>query len=302
MLVKLITIKSIITIGLLALTIPNAPAEPLEEVKPSLVKPQLSLPSSLIKVPPANPGEYFLPPLVADIPEGKYGDLVEWGRNIFTKTQHYGKRYAGNGLNCSNCHLSEGRQPNAAPLWAAYVKYPMYRKKTRVVVSFQERIQDCFKYSLDGLAPTLDSPEMEALVTYAHWLSTGAPTNTTLPGSGFVSIKKTRDPEVARGKELYQIQCAFCHGKDGLGQKNADRKTYMFPPVWGNDSFNRAAGLSKTKKMAQFIRANMPLGAPFSLSDQEAWDIAAYIWIQDRPYDPRKSFLSNTFISRTTGQ
>ncbi|MCP4701046.1 MAG: c-type cytochrome [Gammaproteobacteria bacterium] len=273
-----------------------------EEVRPDLVKPQLSLPSNLIKVPAVNPGEYFIPPYVADIPEDKYGDIVEWGRKIFSNTQIYGKRYTGNGLNCTSCHLSEGRQPNAAPLWAAYPKYPMYRKKTRNVVTFEERIQDCFKYSMDGIAPTVDAPEMEALVTYAHWLSTGAPVNTDLPGGGFFHVGKPEDAQAGRGKDLYDVQCAFCHGLNGKGQKHTKHKGYMFPPLWGQDSFNRAAGLSNAKTMAQFIYANMPLGASFSLGEQDAWDIAMYIWLQDRPFDPRKSVFSSLFIPVTPGQ
>jgi thiosulfate dehydrogenase len=122
--------------------------DPLE-VRPSLATPRLSLPTNLTTVPVVNPGEYFVPPYIEDIPENKYGELVKIGRNIFVNTQVYGKRYVGNGLNCSNCHLSEGRKANAAPLWGAYAMYPMYRVKNREVVTFEERIQDCFKYSLD---------------------------------------------------------------------------------------------------------------------------------------------------------
>ena len=271
-------------------------------VRPDLVKPQASLPSKLIKVPAVNPGEYFVPPYVADIPDDKYGDVVEWGRQIFTNTQQYGKRYVGNGLNCSSCHLAEGRQPNAAPLWAAYPRYPAYRTKTRNVVTYEERIQDCFEYSMNGIAPTVDSPEMEALVTYSHWLSTGAPTNTDLPGRGFGYVSKPKQAQAERGKEIYVTHCALCHGMDGLGQKHANGEDYMFPPIWGDDAYNRAAGLTKAKTLAEFIRANMPLGAPYSLSEQDAWDVAMYIWLQDRPDDPRMSWFVNMFVPVTPGQ
>lgn len=158
--------------------------DPLQ-VRPTLVQPQVSLPTRLIEVPVVNPGEYFVPPHVEDIPDDKYGDMVRWGRDIFVNTQKYGKRYVRNGLNCSNCHMAEGRQPYAAPMWAAYGMYPMYRNKNRSVITIQERIQDCFKYSLDGIAPTLDAPELEAIVTYMHWLSKEVPIGVSLPGRGF---------------------------------------------------------------------------------------------------------------------
>ena len=38
---------------------------------------------------------------------------------------------------------------------------------------------------------------------------------------------------------------------------------------------------------AAFIKANMPLGQGGTLTDQQAWDVAAYINSQPRPPDPR---------------
>ena len=38
---------------------------------------------------------------------------------------------------------------------------------------------------------------------------------------------------------------------------------------------------------ASFIKHNMPLGRPGSLSDQQAWDVAAWINRHERPQDPR---------------
>lgn len=277
-----------------------AELDPLE-VRPSLVEPRVSLPSNLITVPVVNPGEFFVPPMVDDIPDDKTGDMIRLGRLIFTETQVYGKRFAGNGLNCTSCHLSEGRQPYAAPLWSAYPKYPVMRNKTKTVVTWEERVQDCFRYSLDGIAPAVDSPEMKALTTYAKWLSTGAPIGVNLPGGGFANIKKTHDPTPDNGEIIYHTQCAICHGEDGKGMKNTNGIGYMFPPLWGMDSFNRAAGLNKVKTAAQFIKANMPLGAGYTLTDDEALDVAAYMWINFRPDDPRTTFMMNRFAPKPGG-
>ena len=274
--------------------------DPLE-VRPSLVVPRVTLPSNLITVPVVSPGEFFVPPMVDDIPDDKTGDMIRMGRDIFVNTQKYGARYAGNGLNCVSCHMAEGRQPYAAPLWAAYGLYPVVRNKTKKVVTFEERIQSCFKYSLDGIAPTVDAPEMTALVTYAKWLSTGVPIGVSMPGRGFANIKKTHDPSTIEGEIIYNTQCAMCHGANGEGQKNTNGVGYMFPPLWGMDSFNRAAGLSKVKTAAQFIKANMPLGSGYTLNDDEALDVAAYIWIHFRPDDPRKSFFLNRFGEKPGG-
>jgi len=294
----------IIVTGLSLLTVSAVQvAEEIDplEVRPSLVEPRVSLPSNLITVPVVSPGEFFVPPLVDDIPDDKTGDMIRLGRDIFTNTQVYGKRFAGNGLNCTSCHLSEGRQPFAAPLWAAYTIYPVVRNKTKKVVTWEERVQDCFRFSLDGIAPAVDSPEMTALTTYAKWLATGAPVGISLPGRGFANIKKTEDPSPIDGEIIYQAQCALCHGENGEGQRNANGIGYMFPPLWGMDSFNRAAGLNKVKTAAQFIKANMPLGAGYTLTDDEALDVASYMWINFRPDDPRTTFMMNRFAPKPGG-
>ncbi|HHZ88802.1 MAG TPA: c-type cytochrome [Chromatiaceae bacterium] len=276
-----------------------AEIDPLE-VRPTLVQPAVSLPTNLVTVPVVNPGEFFMPPNFDDIPDDKTGDMVRLGRNIFTNTQEYGARYVGNGLNCVSCHLSEGRQPYAGPLWAAVGMFPISRNKNRRVVTYEERIQDCFKYSLDGIAPTVDSPEMIALVTYSKWLATGVPIGVSMPGRGFATIKKTHDPDSIDGEIVYRNKCAMCHGDNGEGQKHADG-SYMFPPLWGLDSFNRAAGMNKVKTAATFIKANMPLGSGYTLSDDEALDVAVYMWIHFRPDDPRQSFLMNRFGAKPGG-
>jgi len=62
---------------------------------------------------------------------------------------------------------------------------------------------------------------------------------------------------------------------------------YSFPPVWGRDSYNGGAGMHTIATAAAFIKANMPLGQGNTLTDQQAWDLAAFINAQPRPPDPR---------------
>lgn len=262
---------------------------------------QLEREKAIRQIPAINPGEYFVPPELVDIPTSKYGEMVNLGRNIFVDTQHYAKRYVGNGLNCSNCHLQEGRKPFAAPLWSSYPNFPEFRNKTRSVVTFEERVQDCFRYSMNGIAPTLDSPEIKAITTYAHWLSKGAPVNNELPGRGFARLSKPRDPTPVNGEKIFKEQCAVCHGPDGMGRKFTQRSGYMFPPLWGKDSANRAAGMSTVKGCAQFVKANMPLGKGWTLTDMESWDVCTYIWLQDRPWDPRFGWYFNIFAPPSGG-
>jgi thiosulfate dehydrogenase len=65
-----------------------------------------------------------------------------------------------------------------------------------------------------------------------------------------------------------------------------DARGYEFPPLWGPDSFNAAAGMNDSRNIVGFIRRNMPRGIDPrhpQLTWQEAWDVAAYIRAQPRP-------------------
>ncbi|MGY3038483.1 thiosulfate dehydrogenase [Rhodanobacter sp. TND4EL1] len=252
-------------------------------------------PATTAKVDATSNEKPFSPPLESDIPSGPFGDVVRQGRDIFLHTSEYAKPYVGNGLSCSNCHLDAGRQANSAPLWAAYTAYPQYRKKNGHVNSFGERLQGCFKYSMNGKAPPLDSKEMLALETYAYWMSTGVPIGAKMAGAGYPKkgFKPPQPADYARGKTVYERSCALCHGADGQGQQVAGKN--VFPPLWGPDSFNWGAGMHQLDNAAAFIKANMPLSRGGTLSDQDAWDVAMYMDAHERPQDPRyKGNLSET--------
>ncbi len=55
----------------------------------------------------------------------------------------------------------------------------------------------------------------------------------------------------------------------------------------GDNSYNWGAGMTRIFTAASFIKNNMPLGKPGSLSDQEAWNVAYFVNSQERPQDPR---------------
>jgi cytochrome c len=81
-----------------------------QDIRVSLKPPEVTLPTRLTEVFVADPRDKrFMPPRLSELPNDAYGDLVRRGRNIFVDTQRHAKPYVGNGLNCSNCHLSEGR-------------------------------------------------------------------------------------------------------------------------------------------------------------------------------------------------
>ena len=76
----------------------------------------------------------------------------------------------------------------------------------------------------------------------------------------------------------------MCHGSDGSGLLATANPIhgYVFPPLWGPDSFNDGAGMHRVLTAARFIKARMPLGRP-DLTDDEAFDVAAFINSKPRP-------------------
>ena len=241
---------------------------------------------SQLKVPPASQAPVFMPPAQSELPDNAFGKMVRDGYALFVDTQRLAPAYVGNGMKCSNCHLDQGRMAHSAPLWGAYPMYPAYRKKNDKVNTYAERIQGCFQFSMNGKAPAADSHEISVLSVYSYWLASKAQIGVEPPGRGYPDVAQPAGGyDIARGKQVYQQQCALCHGADGEGQKVAD--DYVMPPLWGKDSYNWGAGMHRINTAASFIKYNMPLGKPGSLSDQQAWDVAAYINKHERPQDPR---------------
>jgi thiosulfate dehydrogenase len=237
----------------------------------------------------------FAPPSLDSIPEGPEGDAIRRGRAIFLNTGTAARPYVGSGLTCGNCHLDEGRKPDASPMWAAWGMYPAYRAKNDQINTMEDRIRGCFVYSMNaqaspaGIPPPYGDDIYRDLQIYFAWLAQGVPTGKSMPGRGFLALSEPElAPDPARGRAVYDEQCSACHQPDGQGLRNDDG-TYAFPPLWGDHSFNWGAGMSRTKDAAGFIKANMPLGQDNTLSDQQAWDVAAFVTTRERPRDPRQT-------------
>lgn len=213
--------------------------------------------------------------------------VIRRGHDLFTNTQQLRGKNVFNDMNCSSCHLGEGRQPFSSPVWPAAVVLPNFRPKNNHVNNLEERIAGCFAYSMNGVPPEYGSDDMLALSAYHQWLARGVPMYPDQPiyGRGFPAPARPENISYVDGETLYMEQCAICHAKDGSGYYQGNE--YVFPAPWGDGSNNWGAGIARIFSMAGFIKNNMPLGKPLSLSDQEAWDLAYYISSQERPQDPR---------------
>lgn len=238
--------------------------------------------------PPSLPGSWPLTaPDRATLPEGALGDAVRRGETLVTRTREELPENVGNGLHCTSCHLQGGTVAGAGP-WVGIVgMFPEFRSRNAKVNVLQDRVNDCFERSMDGKALPADSPDMTAIVAYMTWLSRGVPVGVPIEGRGFVRIKDPPTPNTENGKAIYARLCSSCHGVDGQGLDGPDG-AYLYPALWGDRSFNVGAGMARLDTAAAFVRWNMPLGQGGTLTDQEAYDVAAFFTTQPRPGFARK--------------
>jgi thiosulfate dehydrogenase len=223
----------------------------------------------------------FAPPSPETIPGDLRGEQIRLGYLMVAKTQEYGKRYVGNALSCTNCHLDAGLNPNTASFVGISVLYPEYRARADRKMSLADRINECFERSMNGKSLPPDSVKLTAIVAYIEWLSQSMPPGSAVPWRGIPSLTVARQPDPLNGKKVFEKKCVFCHGSDGQG-------TMAAPPVWGPRSYNIGAGMARISVAASFIKANMPRGWGWTVTDDEAIDAAAYINTQPRPDFPGK--------------
>ena len=249
-------------------------------------------------------------PDIDALPDDDWGRAVRYGRDLVSKTSSLigpevanpEHRFAGNNLNCQSCHLEAGTKEFGLPFQGVYADFPNYRARSGTVATIEERIQGCMVRSMNGKALPPGGTEMTALVAYLKFLSIGHTVGAPTPGRGAGSIAElTRAADPKRGAAIYAVTCAACHGQNGQGQrvgKAGDAQGYAFPPLWGPDSFNNGAGMSRLIVAANFIHANMPNGTDWqhpALSVEDAWDVAAHIDAQARP---QKAHLEQDYPRR----
>jgi len=258
--------------------------------------------------PPPPPEDGFagtwIAPDEADIPNTPEGDMIRYGKLLLTETYKYlGAESAmpiiGSKVACTNCHLDNGTAAYGGPWSVVSLKYAdpgIFSSRTNEYRNVPVRINGCMQRSMNSIDSRQlpeDSYEMQSIIAYFDWLATGMQVDDwrLVEGQGFVKalpdMDRAADP--VRGRQLYEKQCLPCHGNNGEGVWNPDTQAYVFPALWGPDTFNNGAGMYRLRTGVRFVKGNMPYGRvdatnPESqLSDEDAWDVMSYVISEERP-------------------
>jgi thiosulfate dehydrogenase len=229
---------------------------------------------------------------------------AEYGRQILRETasilgpEHADpeQRYSGTHMACASCHIDTGTEPGTLSLLQTSTRYPRFSGRDGGDRDLRDRINGCMQRSMNGRALPRDSIEMIAMEAYIldlgnQFAAMGQTRRSPHEPPAFQEPQRAAD--VDAGELVYEERCQVCHGDQGAGLKATLNLEdgYLFPPLWGPDSYNNGAGMTRVLTAGRFIKARMPLGKA-DLSDDQAYDVAAYINSHSRP---EKSGLENDF-------
>jgi thiosulfate dehydrogenase len=235
---------------------------------------------------------------VSQAPDGPSGTRLPtaaYGRLLLDDTAAYlgpdhpdpEMQYTGTSMSCASCHLGTGTQPGTLSLLQAAGNYPDFSGREGRDRDLQDRINGCMQRSMNGRPLPRDGVEILAMVAYIQdlgeqYAAMGDTRRAATEQPRFAEPDRAAD--VDRGREVFDERCAVCHGADGLGLAAAGdpREGYLFPPLWGPDSYNNGAGMHRVLTAAKFIKARMPFGEA-DLANDDAYDVAAYINSHPRP-------------------
>lgn len=239
-------------------------------------------------------GETWVAPDSNGIPISKEGELIKYGRQLVTRTGAYfgpngSVSTSANGMNCQNCHLNAGTRLWANTYSAVHANYPKFRRRSGTIENLEKRINDCMLRSMNGSELDPKSKEMKAMIAYIEWVGHEVKDGETPVGATIDPVPfLDRPANPVLGKLAFKKNCVTCHGVQGQGKLHLDGVTYEYPPLWGPHSYTTAAGMYRLTKLSGFIKSNMPYllsshDTPV-LTDEEAWDIAAFINSMPRPH------------------
>ncbi len=285
---KLLLVIIVMVIGIVSIPFilfyTNQPGKPEKQTQ------QVPASSGTLKTDATN---YWTAPDINTISDTKQKEQVAYGKELIAHTARYlgpngSVMKISNGMNCQNCHLQAGTAVFGNNYGSVASLYPKFRARSGGIEDIYKRVNDCFERSLNGKALNTKSKEMQAIVSYINFVGSNVEKGKKAEGSGFKELTwLDRAVDTAKGMAVYTAKCQSCHQANGEGTFTADKTEYTYPALWGKNSFNDGAGLYRISNFAKYIKYNMPQGVTHlypQLTDEEAWDVAAFVITQNRPH------------------
>lgn len=236
---------------------------------------------------------YWIAPDFHSIEDTILQNRVAYGEELIKHTAvylgpHGTVSQTTNGLNCQNCHLDAGTKVFGNNYGSVASLYPKFRARSGAIENIYKRVNDCVQRSLNGKELDTNSKEMLAIEAYIVFLGSNVEKGEKAKGSGLkdiVYLERASDPK--KGAEVYTLYCERCHQANGQGEMNANGTEFTYPALWGNHSYSDGAGLFRVSNFAKYVKCNMPFEVTYQtpvLSDEEAYDVAAFVNSQPRPH------------------
>ena len=193
--------------------------------------------------------------VLGDVPAAA---TAEFGRKLLRDTAAFigpdnknpDMRYSGTHLACASCHLDIGTRPGTLSLLQTSTRYPRLSGRDGGMRDLRDRINGCMQRSMNGHPLPRDSVEMIAMEEYIldlgnEYAAMGE--SRRLPDEPPAFAEPDRAADVEAGRLVYETRCRVCHGQNGAGLQATPNPSdgYVFPPLWGHDSFNNGAGMNR---------------------------------------------------------
>jgi cytochrome c oxidase cbb3-type subunit 3 len=203
------------------------------------------------------------------------------------------------GRNCAGCHGADGRlgaaRPLNDPLYLALV--PPERLRSIIAQGVPGTAMPAFAASAGG---TLTAAQIEALVSdmLTHWSQPSLIQDLVVPpydaAQAVTNGVSPGDPE--RGREVYAVACAGCHGADGSGgRKGGSVVDAAYLALVSDQALRTAVIVGRTDLGMPDWRDDIP-GQP--LTPQQIADVVAWMAAHRVPVVGRSDASSQVRRSR----
>ena len=115
----------------------------------------------------------FETPRLANMLLAKNAPQLVRGMRLHLETKDFLPNNVGDQLNCTSCHLNAGTVADGSPFVGVSAFFPSYGARAGRIITIEERINGCFRRSMNGKPLAKDSDDMKAMVAYFDWMKAG---------------------------------------------------------------------------------------------------------------------------------